>query len=209
MWRAVRDELSGAWRSLRYDLRRKPAPEDPGSSGTTEYDAFEGGPRRILVSSGMAALVLGGAVGGYFGVVNGMDALLQPRPATVPQPAADGLVTAGPVDRGAAPARRVPATKAPVRGGQPAAPAGPTVSGHGGPARHPKTRPAPRRARPPVPTPAPSCSCAPPPAPVPSSSNPASPTPTPSVSPTPDPDGAGGGSGSSAGSGGSARPHAW
>ncbi|HEU5109532.1 MAG TPA: hypothetical protein VFT95_13395, partial [Micromonosporaceae bacterium] len=74
IWPAVRDEVQGAWRSMRYDMARRPgrpgaqqAGGNPVELGRPEarhvpadYDPYEGGPRRVLVSAGMAALIVGG-----------------------------------------------------------------------------------------------------------------------------------------------------
>jgi hypothetical protein len=86
---------------MRYDLARRPGRGDP-RPGPAErhvphdYDPYEGGPRRIIVTSGMAALIVGGAVGSYFGVVNGLGALLDrpPAPAALPTVSGDSDVTA-------------------------------------------------------------------------------------------------------------------
>jgi hypothetical protein len=65
-----------------------PAPPD--------YDPYEGGPRRVIVSAGVATLIIGGAVGSYFGVVNGLGALLErpPAPGALPAVSNDSDVTA-------------------------------------------------------------------------------------------------------------------
>lgn len=87
--RAARAEVRGAWRSLQYDLTRRSqqgAPPAPDPS----FDPFEGGPRRVIVSAGVAALVVGGAVGSYFGVVNGLGSLLDRPPAPGALPSVTG-----------------------------------------------------------------------------------------------------------------------
>jgi len=180
IWRAVRDEATGAWRSLKYDLGRRRRGGAHTEPGHPEYDAFAGGPRRIIISSGFAALVLGGALGGYFGVVHGLGALLRPPPSapvfqlptTATEPTRAAPRTTGKPTR--PPARPVPAAPAP--GGRPV------------PVRQAASRPLP----PPVPTPAPNCACVTPPAPsatTPGASPTATPTPDPSASPSPGPTG--------------------
>jgi hypothetical protein len=88
---------------MRYDLARRPGRGDGRPAGGPaerhvphDYDPYEGGPRRIIVSSGMAALIVGGAVGSYFGVVNGLGALLDrpPAPAALPTMSGDSDITA-------------------------------------------------------------------------------------------------------------------
>ena len=101
LWRKARTEAAGAWRSVRYDLRR-PAP-DPGppapGRGTGHPEATPAGPsafggagltggvrtsygarlvrrpRRLAAASAFGVLAVAGAAGSYFAVVNGIGAL--------------------------------------------------------------------------------------------------------------------------------------
>jgi hypothetical protein len=95
IWRAVRRDVAGARRSLRYDLAREiPAPDDETELIYPEFEAHERRPRRRALGAGwVGVLVLSGAVGTYFAVVGGLGALLDERaaPALDPLPAvADG-----------------------------------------------------------------------------------------------------------------------
>ncbi|MEV1287936.1 hypothetical protein [Micromonospora sp. NPDC049679] len=82
-WQGVRRELAGAWRSLRYDLARRPtATRHPYGSA----DWAEGRkPRRLLAMSGIGMLAVVGAIGTYFGVVIGLGALISDEGAPAEQ----------------------------------------------------------------------------------------------------------------------------
>jgi hypothetical protein len=181
----MRHELTGAYRSLRYDLVRR---SDPAQERTDvlypEYDAYEKEdrrqPRRLALAGGVGLVVAGGVAGTYFAVAGGLGALLAGTPATgndsPPRPPA-----ASPSAAGAQPA--TPTAQTTVLDGSP--PAGPARGGAGAtPANHvPAAVPTKR-----VPAPVnstvialPSCPCD---APLPT---PNAPSPTPSDSPSPSP----------------------
>lgn len=187
VWEAVRRELTGVWRSVRYDVGRRGG--TAGGPGYPEYDSFVGGPRRLIVSAGLVALVVGGGVGSYFAVVNGLGALLRPKAVQQPGPppaiAAGAAAKPGAGSPGRPAASRGPAgptsTKpVPVAAGvaagvvvvpggavaQPGQPGGVAAPGH------------------PVPTP--TCLCSAPPVPVPTPASPGPTDPSPAPSP-PDP----------------------
>jgi hypothetical protein len=99
LWRNARDEVAGAWRSLRYDLRRRceaDTPDDASESTGTGLDTFGGQAftslnsgrdesdrpsRRLVAVSAFGLLALVGAAGSYFAVVNGLGALLAAEPS--------------------------------------------------------------------------------------------------------------------------------
>ncbi|BCB87999.1 hypothetical protein [Phytohabitans suffuscus] len=188
--RNVGREVSGAWRSLRYDLSRRPARPVDDAQTDLIYPDYEpeNRPRRLVLAATMfGVLTLVGAAGTYFAVVNGLSALASEEtappdrlpavagPAASPTPSARG-VAPGPSP---APSRTVVA---------PAGGTGPSPSGRAvlGPA---PTRPA---------RPSPTCACVTPPVPTPTSPPPvvqtpdppassSPPAPTPSASPEPTP----------------------
>jgi hypothetical protein len=99
LWRNACDEMAGAWRSLRYDLRRRSDADtagaefdDPASTGLNTFggaglgslytgdDEFDRPPRRLVAVSAFGLLALIGAAGSYFAVVNGLGALLVQEP---------------------------------------------------------------------------------------------------------------------------------
>jgi hypothetical protein len=87
LWRIARDEVAGAWRSLRYDLRRRSDADTrtDHASGMLD-DAFQDyeqdrPPRRLVAVSAFGLLALVGAAGSYFAVVNGLGTLLAEPPA--------------------------------------------------------------------------------------------------------------------------------
>jgi hypothetical protein len=109
LWRRARNEVAGAWRSVRYDLGRPdpdaekaaPAPggearyQDVTSTGMSTFGGFgtTGGmrttygdevvprARRLAAVVAFGALAVAGAAGGYFAVVTGIDALVADKPA--------------------------------------------------------------------------------------------------------------------------------
>lgn len=114
--RRVRAELTGAWRSVRYDLGRRPVEPPRGgpdvtSTGMNTFGGFEAlAPeagagsrragrkragaharprRRTLAVTGFGVLTVAGATAAYLGVVNGLGSLLSETPAaadTFPPP---------------------------------------------------------------------------------------------------------------------------
>jgi hypothetical protein len=119
VWRLTRDEVAGAWRSLRYDLHRRPAGDARRGQGFAEvtstglntfaggaldeidpaFDEFDRPRRRRVAVAVFGTLALLGAAGSYFAVVHGLGVLLaeptgrQPFPLAAeagPAPAATG-----------------------------------------------------------------------------------------------------------------------
>jgi hypothetical protein len=95
LWRTTRNELAGAWRSLRYDLHRHSEADarraemfhDVTSDGLSifggpiddvnpDFDEYDRPPRRRAAVVAFGALAVVGAAGSYFAVVNGLGALL-------------------------------------------------------------------------------------------------------------------------------------
>jgi hypothetical protein len=112
-WRRTRNEMAGAWRSVRYDLgaRRDQADEEPvGDVSTTGMDTFGGAlptghpiapasrPHRRMVAVGaFGALAVAGAAGSYFLLANGLGSLLAGKAAgaEAPPPAVAAPARAG------------------------------------------------------------------------------------------------------------------
>lgn len=113
LWRRTRNEVAGAWRSLRYDLGRPVSEADPAGPGaggfaevtSTGLSTFGGAgvtgclragpaadhvprPRRLVAVSAFGALAVAGAAGSYFAVVNGVGALAGEQVGTEPYPLA-------------------------------------------------------------------------------------------------------------------------
>ncbi|MDQ7911436.1 hypothetical protein RB614_43810 [Phytohabitans sp. ZYX-F-186] len=172
--RNVRRELSGAWRSLRYDLSRRSARRLDEATTEVIYPDYEPPrrPRRIvLTATTFGALSLAGAAGTYFAVVNGLSALASEDTAPPNRlPAVAGQAASpGPTARGVAPVPSpTPSRGVPVR-------ATPSPTGRGALGRA-TVRP---------PTPSPSCACVTPPVPTPTSPPPVDETPDPPVSSSP------------------------
>jgi hypothetical protein len=83
LWRIARDEVAGAWRSLRYDLRRRSDADirTDAAGGLLDDafrddDEFDRPPRRMVAVSAFSLLAVIGAAGSYFAVVNGLGSLL-------------------------------------------------------------------------------------------------------------------------------------
>ncbi|MFC3988802.1 hypothetical protein ACFOZ6_10025, partial [Actinoplanes siamensis] len=102
LWRRIRGELAGAWRSVRYDLGRRP-PEHPGgpevtSTGLTTFPGSlmewrtaepvtDARPtRRFLAVAALCLLALAGAIGSYLLVARGLPAASQDPVAGAPLP---------------------------------------------------------------------------------------------------------------------------
>jgi hypothetical protein len=113
LWRRTRNEVAGAWRSLRYDLGRPVSEADPAGPGaggfaevtSTGLSTFGGAgvtgclrtgpagdhmsrPRRLVAVSAFGALAAAGAAGSYFAVVNGVGSLAGEQVGTEPYPLA-------------------------------------------------------------------------------------------------------------------------
>jgi hypothetical protein len=130
LWRRAHTEVAGAWRSLRYDLGRS----QPGPG-----EQLLPGPRRLAAVSAFGVLAVAGAAGSYFAVVNGLDSLVDDRPAgaepyplatETPRRAEGDQANAG-LGRGTATtAGRVPAAAGrPAPAGRAPAAAGTTAAG--------------------------------------------------------------------------------
>ena len=170
-------ELAGAWRSVRYDLTRRPNPaKQPTEVLYPEYDAYhQRPPRRWYAAAGLGLVVAAGVAATYVAVAGGLGAVFTPIVNAVPglsdaAPAKPPAATQTPADR--PDAGRVPAaaSAAPAarRAADTAAPAAPAA-----PVAQPSCLC-------PVPVPTPQ-------SPTPTPSNPPSPSPTPSVSHSPSP----------------------
>jgi hypothetical protein len=106
VWRTVRGEVAGAWRSLRYDLRRRSDADRRGTTDTDQYgvdlysiddlwgdapvfdDEIDRPPRRLLAVGAFGLLALVGAAGSYLAVVNGLGLLLTDQSARASYPLA-------------------------------------------------------------------------------------------------------------------------
>jgi len=144
LWRRTRNEVAGAWRSLRYDLGRRaderaeshPTGPEVTSTGMSTFggpvadhlptgydDGFPRRPRRIFAVSAFGALAVLGAAGSYFAVVNGLGSLLSEKPAaaeahpyplTVAGTPPAGDQSAAGLGRGTVPGKRAPVLAAPA-----------------------------------------------------------------------------------------------
>jgi hypothetical protein len=208
LWRRTRNEVAGAWRSLRYDMGRRPAPEavapvpDVTSTGMstfggapvaeprTGHPAYARPPRRPAAVAAFGVLAVVGAAGSYFAVVNGLGTLLGGKPAAAePYP----LAVAAPTTQPADPADVADSTSGMGLGSAQRAAAATTVAVPQRTLAVPTTEPgaappAPRRTRlAQAGTPAnDDCDCLTPPVPTPTAPPPPSPTPSddPPVEPT-------------------------
>jgi hypothetical protein len=207
LWRTTRNELAGAWRSLRYDLHRHSEADarraaafhdvtphglsifgDPIDDVNPEFDEYDRSPRRRAAVIAFGTLAVVGAAGSYFAVVNGLGALLEEpdRADTVPLaaeagplPLATGLPTR--TARPGSGSTLAPVPKPPAQKRRIMAPS-PTVQPRGG-----TTVTKPPRV---VVTPDPSCPCGPPPVPTPTApTGRETPPGYPSSSPSPSPSG--------------------
>jgi hypothetical protein len=206
LWRSTRNEVAGAWRSLRYDMGRRtpeeaaPAPvraPDVTSTGMSTFAGAAAEPhrpehtggqirsaRRVLAMSTFGVLAIVGAAGAYFAVVGGLGAVLQPGPAPQPYPLAAAAPTDGPATGadsvsglGRGPAPAPARTAAATAPAVvPAAPPPPVRVPAGAPTRAPEIPPLPG-------TPGDDCDCLTPPVPTPTA--PPSPSATPSAEPSP------------------------
>ncbi|AEV82601.1 Major cell-surface adhesin PAc [Actinoplanes sp. SE50] len=183
LWRRMRGELAGAWRSVKYDLCRRPAEGTEGPDVTsTGLSTFPGSlmewrtvppetdarpRRRFVVVVALCALGLVGATGSYLLVTRGLAAageqpVAVPAPSPSPSPSARlGTVTGRPRPT-ATHHRAAPATAV--------APISPTKAGI-----------SPERAIKPAPRRSPVCHCVTPPVPTPTAAPSSEPAPSPSV----------------------------
>ena len=214
LFRRTHAEMAGAWRSLRYDLGRRPVEpppgQDPTSTGMSTFaveipdepptgaaDARR--PRRAAAVIALGLLTAAGTAGAYLAVANGLGPALPETPAAadaLPRPAAPPAAVAAPAPN-AGIGRGTAATVA--RGTVPAAG---TVPADGNPPARPRGRTALTTGRgtaaAPVPAaphggpatartahpPTTACDCPQPPVPTPTAPT-TSPSPTPSTDPTP------------------------
>jgi hypothetical protein len=209
LWRRARNEVAGAWRSLRYDLGRRPASDTaagatpagdvtstgmstfggvPAADLRTGYDTHPRSPRRTTAVAAFGALTVVGAAGSYFAVVNGLGAVLGERPAGA---------QAYPLAAAAPPGETPPVADANSGMGHGSAPRAAGTTAVAVPTRAvalPGTAPAPARttprrtepARPGTPT-GEDCDCLTPPVPTPTAPPPPSPTPSAGDPPDPEP----------------------
>ncbi|MCW6008529.1 hypothetical protein K1W54_28895 [Micromonospora sp. CPCC 205371] len=175
--RRVSREVAGAWRSLQYDMARRP--ESASVDVTTdvlypEYEATERPRRKLLAATTFGALSLAGAAGTYFAVVTGLGALSADEPAGQPHalPAVAPSSPGAPQRQPAATPATMPPTAQVGRRTTPPPPKPPPR----------RTRPGPAGGRPPAPSP--TCACVTPPVPRPTSPPPVVNSPEPSPSPT-------------------------
>jgi hypothetical protein len=196
--RRTRGEMAGAWRSLRYDLGRRPAepPADgPDMTSTgmstvgghllveeppTGHERHRPAPRRAVAVSVLALLTVVGAAGAYLAVVNGLGSIAPERPAAADTFPIRPAVSAN-AEIGSGPARRTARRAAPGTVG--VAPSAAQVEA--APLRPLPPLPAPASPASPVRTTKPTsteCRCNPP---VPTPTAPtSSPSPTPSADPS-------------------------
>ena len=193
LWRRTRTEVAGAWRSVRYDIGRRPPEPAPGPEVTSTamntfagaVDQATGAPRRLVTVSAFGVLAVAGATGTYVAVAGGLGTLLteksaaaQPYPLATTAPPRAGTSNAGlgqgpaTVGRPDAPATVLSTTPPTLR-----APA--AVPGRALP---PAARVTPEQVKPPARRP---CACPAPPVPTPTqpSTSPSA-TPSPSASPS-------------------------
>src|SRR5438034_124221 len=91
-------ELTGAWRSVRYDLTRPPNPaKQPTEVLYPEYDAYQRPPRRWYAAAGIGLVVAAGVAATYVAVAGGLGAVFTPIVNAVP-----GLSEAAPARQPAA-----------------------------------------------------------------------------------------------------------
>jgi hypothetical protein len=214
LWRRTRNEMAGAWRSLRYDLGQRPADPprplldgpDVTSTGMSTFggpvaddlptgydDELPRRPRRLLAVSAFGVLAVAGAGGSYYAVVHGLGSVLSAeKPAAAaahpyPLAAAEPPAAAGNSGLG----RGKAATGAGGAGAAPALTQLPTAA-PGAPAPVATVAPATRKTltrratteRTTRPVPPVTCDCLTPPVPTPTAPS-TSPSPTPSPSPSP------------------------
>jgi hypothetical protein len=74
-WSSIRREVSGAVRSLRYDLMRDNSRTNIDIT-CPEYDAYSRRSRRVLATGGITALALGGVAATYFVPSTGLGGLI-------------------------------------------------------------------------------------------------------------------------------------
>lgn len=160
--------MAGAYRSVRYDLARRPGPRyDRTDVLYPEYDAYEADDRRrrATVATGLAVVLAATVVGVYFAVAGGMGVLL-----AYGSPGSAGAS----VSRSPSPSLSLSASPSPTAASDPSASASPSPSGR---RSTPTRRATPRSTRT---TPAPPVTTTPP-------VYPPSPTPTQTVTSPPGP----------------------
>lgn len=211
LWRRTRDEMAGAWRSLRYDMGRRtdddarddaPAPDvtctgmstfgvPPAGSLRTGPDGPVRPPRGLVAVSAFGVLTVVGAAGSYFAVVNGLGSLLRESPSA---PGPYPLAAAAPDGRGDGDVDSVAGMgrgAASVPGVARTMPVPPTLLSAPPPVQLPASPGGvPVRSAQPEKTGEPDCDCLTPPVPTPTAPPSPSPDPSPSASaePTPPPD---------------------
>jgi hypothetical protein len=107
----MRAELAGAWRSVRYDLRGRPADRPDGPDVTsTGLSTFPGSlmewrtaapetdarpPRRFVAVTALCLVALVGAIGSYILVTRGLAAASTDQPEAAPAPPSAAVAAAG------------------------------------------------------------------------------------------------------------------
>jgi len=214
-WRRTRSELAGAWRSVRYDLDKRPGIAPAGADQRLEQDVtstglgtfgvpvadelssgydprYERAPRRFAAVGAFGVLAVVGAAGSYFAVVNGLGSLLAEKPAGAePYPLAAPAAAAATAGMGRGSARfpaaatTTGATTAATTTTAPSVLVVPTTAPVQVQARPRNTVAPPRRTNAPAPA-VPDCDCMTPPVPTPTVPTPTpNPTDSPSVTPSP------------------------
>lgn len=99
LWRRTRNEVAGAWRSVRYDLdRHQTGHPSFGGPGMHRHVPARR-PGRLAAFAAAGALAVGGATGGYLAVVNGAGPLGDDETAGEPYPLAAAAPGADRQDR--------------------------------------------------------------------------------------------------------------
>ncbi|WIM98089.1 hypothetical protein ACTOB_001663 [Actinoplanes oblitus] len=193
LWPRIRAELRGAWRSVKYDLgRRPPEPADGPDVTSTGLSTFPGSlmewrtpaaetdakpPRRFVAVTVLCLVAMLAAAGSYLLVTRGLTSAFADQPVAAPAPVADPSSTpaAEPTARlGTITRRRAtpPHATVPMPDHRPVAQPQPREPGTTDPAAPPG--PAPVRPR--TTTATPECHCVTPPAPTPTAPSPAAST---------------------------------
>lgn len=204
VWRRTRTEMAGAWRSLRYDMGRRPSDPPAGGPdvtstgmstfGGTSWDFRAGpeptempiagrmprprrrGPRRAVTVSAFGLLTVAGAAGAYLVVVNGLVPLREQGPAAAATvpPAATAEAALGPAVRPATRVAKAPRTGTAIEPRRVTAPGRTLALPPAPPDASPLRTTKGRR------PPTPECACGNPPVPTPTAPA-SSPSPTPSA----------------------------
>jgi hypothetical protein len=113
LWHTLGREISGAWRSVRYDVRNRRDTYAGNEWAHISRLPAEETSRRIVTASGVVLLIAGGAAGTYLAVAGGLGALLtDPADNATPQalPAPPAASAGTPRDRDIDPLADAPKT---------------------------------------------------------------------------------------------------